>query len=227
MISNNKKIIIIIALSIIGLLTTFMLFYIASRISVKVIKTDTNNDNKIDTWQYFTNGKKFKEALDTKYNGEIDTWIFWNKDGSLKELVTTRTNGKKNHYYYQAPTVFYRNGKELLRSELDYEKTYKTNLSARKNKSIKYTDNGEIIYGENDLLGHGVIDTVSYYKSNRIYMITSDNNGDGTIDVWTYYENGKLVRSEYDSNGDGKPDKQGLPPMDDKYKVTHKIEGAR
>lgn len=224
MIHTNKKIIFNIVFVLFGVVFIGLLFNIASS---KVIKKDTNNDNRIDTWQYFSHGKKIKEALDTTYDGKINAWLFWNTDGSLKEMVTTRTDGKKNYYYYQSPTITNLDGRRVFKSELDYEKTYKINLSARKNKSFDYTDNGEIVYSENDLLGRGFIDARSYYKNNRIDTIVSDSNGDGKFEVWTYYENGKPVRSEYDSNGDGKPDTKGLPPADKKSIVNYKMGGAR
>lgn len=220
----NKKLIFNIFFVLFSVVLIVVLFNVATS---KVIRKDINNDNKVDAWQYFSHGKKIKEALDTTYDGKIDAWLFWNTDGSLKEMITTRADGKKNYYYFQSPTIANLNGKQVLKSELDYDKTYKTNLSARKSKSYKYTDNCEIVYSENDLLGRGFIDTRSYYKNNRIDMIVSDSNGDGKFDVWTYYENGKPVRSEYDSDGDGKPDAKGIPPADKKSIIGYKMGNAR
>lgn len=212
---------------IIGFCCLFLIVIISLNFP-EVKKIDTNNDGKIDTWEYYKNSHKIMEALDANYKGKINAWIYWNKDGSIEKEITLRKDGKKNYYFFQEPQKIVINNKEMIKQELDYKKTYKENSFAQKCKSIKYIENGKIVFAENDLSGNGRIDTVSFYKNNRVYKVESDLGHEGKNKIWTYYENGQPSYSEYDSDGDGKPDKKGLPAPSEREIITHKMgEGIK
>ena len=78
------------------------------------IEIDTNEDGKIDRWEYYgTDQKLVRVGLSRANDGTVDSWAFYGPDGSLQRVeVSTKRDGKPNR------TEFYEKG-TLARAEED------------------------------------------------------------------------------------------------------------
>jgi hypothetical protein len=81
---------------------------------IRRIEIDTDEDGKIDRWEYYGDDQKIlKVGLSRANDGRVDAWAFRAEDGSLERIeVSTKRDGNANR------TEFYEHG-VIARAEED------------------------------------------------------------------------------------------------------------
>lgn len=116
------------------------------------IEIDTNEDGKIDRWEYYGADQKLERVGFSRSNdGIADAWAFQRSDGSIERVeVSTKRDGKPNR------TEFYEKG-VLARAEED------TNADGRVDKWERY-ESGALVSASFDTTRSGRPTTTIDYR---------------------------------------------------------------
>src|SRR6185503_18155721 len=71
---------------------------------LQLLKYDSDNDGKTDTWSYMDGARVLRIEVDKDEDGKIDRWEYYTPDQKLEKVGISRANdGKEDAWSYFAP----------------------------------------------------------------------------------------------------------------------------
>jgi antitoxin component YwqK of YwqJK toxin-antitoxin module len=180
--------------------------------------SDTNQDGRIDTWQYYRQGVLHRTEQDRNHDGEVDAKSEY--DGS-RQIRTLMDNDEDGHLetrtvfgvaeWTKVTEVVDKAGRCEQRLSYSVEVLRKNEVfdtaTGRLSNLEEFDQAGKIVMSKEAENGSGALNlTWRYDAEENAVAAEKDSDGDGLADIWYYYENGHVKRVEQDRNKDGKPD---------------------
>jgi antitoxin component YwqK of YwqJK toxin-antitoxin module len=183
------------------------------------VESDTNLNGRIDTWEYYKDGRLLRVEKDEEGNGKISLKIFYkneqkyrlirDKDGDGRFEITQWFNRPQWSMVMEVdtdgdkkPEGRYCYKESVLRlKEIDEDSDGDPDLIEHYNAKGKLTRSQEKHEAADRM------DTTWFYnEAEEAIRAEKDHTGDGCADTWYYYDKGNLTSVEEDTNADGKPD---------------------
>jgi hypothetical protein len=157
-----------------------------------LLKYDSNNNGKVDTWSYMDGARVVRIEIDKDEDGKIDRWEYYAADRKLEKVGFSRLN----------------DGKEDAWSYADADGTVvRIDVSTRRDGRVSRVEHyraGALVDAEEDSDGDGAIDKWETYQGDRLTTVAFDTSHRGNPTRRLVYGADGAVRVEVDRDGAGK-----------------------
>lgn len=166
--------------------------YDAATGKLKLLKYDSNNDGKIDTWSYMDGSRVVRIEIDKDEDGKLDRWEYYGEDQKLEKVGFSRSNdGKEDAWSYAAPDG------SIVRIDVSTRRDGKVSR-------VEHYQAGKLASAEEDSDGDGVFDKWENYDGERLAMVAFDTMHRGKADRRLVYGANGSARVEVDRDGSGR-----------------------
>lgn len=156
-----------------------------------LLKYDSNNNGKFDTWSYMEGARVVRIEIDKDEDGKIDRWEYYDAVQHLLKIGFSRLNdGKVDAWSYSNPDG------STARIDLSTKRDGKADR-------IEHYEKDALVGAEEDTDGDGQIDKWETYEGARLASVAFDTVHRGTPDRRFLYGADGGARLEVDEKGDG------------------------
>ena len=158
---------------------------------LELLKYDSNNDGKPDTFSYMRGGRIVRIEIDTDEDGKIDRWEYYDNNQVLEKVgLSQKNDGTPDVWSYPGPDGSTR--------RVDFS----SGADAKVTRS-EYYEAGALIRVEEDTDGDGAIDKWQVYDGGHLTAIAFDTLHRGSPDRRIVYAPDGSSRVEVDVDGSG------------------------
>ena len=136
---------------------------------LRLLKYDSNDDRKTDTWSYMAGTKVVRIEIDTDADGVVDRWEYYDGSERIEKIGSSRTHdGNPDSWAY------YGDDGSVVRVE----------LAAREGAAgrVEYYENGMVARADEDTTGDGRTDKWEVYANGQLASVAFDTSDSGFPD---------------------------------------------
>jgi len=159
---------------------------------LQLLKYDSNNDGKPDTFSYMDGSRVLRIEIDQDEDGKIDRWEYYDDTQKVIKVGFSRANdGKEDAWSFTGP--------DGAINRIDYS----TRRDGKVTRTEHY-DKSALISAEEDTDEDGTIDKWETYENGYMTSVAYDTLHRGTPDRRFIYGANGFVRAEFDPDGTGR-----------------------
>jgi hypothetical protein len=158
---------------------------------LKLLKYDSNNNGKVDTWSYMDGARVVRIEIDKDEDGKIDRWEYYGPDQTIEKIGFSRAGDGKEDAWSFADAAG-----AVVRIEISTRGDGKVTR-------VEHFRQNTLVTAEEDTDEDGAFDKWETYDGDRLSAIAFDTQHRGVPDRRLIYGPNGTARVEVDVKGDG------------------------